>query len=494
MNKLYQSSNEYKYNLNSQRPLRNSNYVAASVEVMDNPWDTSSNSKPAVVQTSYVSQSHIHTNSNNNQNQDSSQPNVYMYNLPAQETNNNALNPSLTLITNNAQSNANAFKNTILKPEYTNQFNTFVNAKYHPNPDHFGEATKEVLPSKPSVTNNAYAQATSNQKIIFNMHKNPFNQNKEVGQTLQYTPQNDQMSNLNAIKTNINQPPFILNNRLNNNPNYLTNPNTWNQPQTKALPPYIYNLLYPNKFNPTASALRPNNAIYNQFYPQGVNTQNSINNMPFGQRIINGFPRPQTDQGVAVNRPSLPYTGYFNNNGPFTQKLNYYNDEMVIDKLANWISGTNPVKLNSNIDTEEAEIELTYRVNKPPPLYQPAVFYVKFRMPYNQFAQHLADFLRIKENSRSLSTNSDLYNDLAAQYNATVIQTDMADAPEDIKSPEGKFLVRARYIQPNESGNANPNSVDIINLDKEAEPNKENVQGRARNVESNNDRMQLEDV
>ncbi|XP_063543380.1 uncharacterized protein LOC134751820 [Cydia strobilella] len=143
MNKLYESSNEYKYSLNSQQPLRNlnENYVAASVGVVDTPWVSSFYSKPAIVQASYVAQSHSHTNKIN-QDRDISQP-ITLYNIPTQGMHNNGANQSYTLITNAVQSNANGFKNK----EYTNQFNTFVNAKYHPNPADYGEATKEVLPN-----------------------------------------------------------------------------------------------------------------------------------------------------------------------------------------------------------------------------------------------------------------------------------------------------------------------------------------------------------
>ncbi|XP_063370444.1 GATA zinc finger domain-containing protein 14-like [Cydia amplana] len=509
MNKLYESSNEYKYNLNSHQPLRNlnENYVAASVGVVDTPWMSSFYSKPAVVQANYVAQSHSHTN-NINQDRDIYQPNT-LHNIPTQGMHNNAVNQSYTLITNAVQSNENGFINAISKPEYTNQFNTFVNAKYHPNTAHYGEAKQEVLPSNPPITSNAYAQALVGPMLKYNMYKHPYYQNKKVGQILQYTAQNmAQSPNVIPIKTNVNQQPYVPNNRLNYNVYSLQNPYSWkysNYLQSNAYKqsqtqPYIY-MPYTNKYNPVV-ALRPNNANVNKVFQQpGMNTQNSIYTMQnylnqnyypntaLNKRIIHGIPHPQTVNVNAVNRPSPPYTyitRYFNNNNrPFTQQtLNYYNDQMVIDKLANWISGTNSVKLNSNIDTE-AEIELTYRVNNPPPLYRPSAFYVKFRMPYNQFAKHLADLLKMQENPRSASSNTDLYNDLASQYNATVIPTDMAGIPEDIKSPEEKFLVRARYIQPDESGSEDSNSVDIINLVRDAESNNADVENPVDNVESN---------
>ncbi|XP_063390191.1 probable serine/threonine-protein kinase clkA [Cydia fagiglandana] len=515
MNKLYESSNEYKYSLKSQQPLRNlnENYVAASVGVVDTPWVSSFYSKPAVVQASYVAQSHSHTN-NINHDRDISQPNI-LYNIPTQDRHNNAVNQSYTLIANAMQSNANGFKNAILNPESTNQFN-FVNAKYHPNPAHFGEATKKVLPSNPLITSKAYAQTFVAPMLKYNMHKYPYYQNKNVGQILQYTPQNmAQFSDVIPIKTNVNQRLYVPNNRLNynvysslnpyssKNRNYLLS-NAYKQSQNQ---PYIY-IPYTNKYNPVV-AVRPNNTnVNNVFQQSGMNTQNSIYTMQnylkqnspnsaLSNTIIHNIPHLQTVNENAVNRPSPLYTyitRYFNNNKLNTQQtLNYYNDQMVIDKLANWISGTNSAKLNSNIDAD-AEIELTYKVNNPPPSYRPSVYYVKFRMPYNAFAKHLAELLKM-QNLRSASTNTDLYNDLASQYNATVIPTDigMDGIPEDTKTPEEKFLVRARYIQPDESGNDNSNSVDIINLVREAEPINANVENPINNVESN-DQMPLQGV
>ncbi|XP_046974481.1 putative uncharacterized protein DDB_G0282133 [Vanessa cardui] len=155
-------------------------------------------------------------------------------------------------------------------------------------------------------------------------------------------------------------------------------------------------------------------------------------------------------------------------------KIKHENYGVQLPDLSQSLSVSNLVKLNS-VTRKYGDVELTFMLKRSQPFYEP-FYYVKYRIPYNEFVYNMQNLLIQKPYLRS--NPNQLYQSLLSVSNAVKISENIKDLNDEemvkLTSTNGTFVtatllhdgngVENEQLKTIQDLNANLSVANILNL------------------------------